>query len=63
MSTLTHLAVSCETARGRQVAAAGWRDMRVTDLERADLLAVAALPGVSADGVLAIREGQDPREI
>ena len=36
--------------------------MRVTDLERAGLLEVAALPGVLAGGVRAILEGRHPAE-
>lgn len=46
----------------RQVVAAAWRDLRVTDLERAGLLEVAAPPGVPAGEVLAILEGQHPAE-
>jgi hypothetical protein len=46
----------------RQVVAAAWRDLRVTDLERAGLLEVAAPPGVPAGEALAILEGQHPAE-
>jgi hypothetical protein len=46
----------------RQVVAAAWRDLRVTDLERAGLLEVAAPPGVTAGETLAIREGQHPAQ-
>jgi DNA polymerase-3 subunit epsilon len=40
----------------RHVSAAAWRDMQVTDAERADLLDVARLVGIPADEALAILE-------